>query len=216
MPTERARVRRHPERADYDRATAHAIFDEALFCHVGLVRDGQPVVLPTLHARDGDVIYLHGSPAAGFVRDLNKGAPVCVTATLLDGLVLARSAMHHSLNYRSVVVHGQARPVTDEAVKRRAFERLVEHVVPGRWPTLRPVTADELRKTAVLAVDLDEASTSAKVRTGPSVEPDDDLAFPVWAGVLPLSTMAVAGPPVPDAALPPGLAVPAAIADYRR
>ncbi|HZQ28952.1 MAG TPA: pyridoxamine 5'-phosphate oxidase family protein [Acidimicrobiales bacterium] len=212
MPTERARVRRHPERADYDRATAHAILDEALYCHVGLVRDGRPVVLPTLHARDGDVVYLHGSPAAGFVRDLNKGAPVCVTATLVDGLVLARSAMHHSLNYRSVVVHGQARAVDDEAGKRHAFELLVEHVVPGRWPTLRPVTADELRKTAVLAVDLDDAS--AKVRTGPTVEPDEDLAFPVWAGVLPLGM--TAGAAEPDATLPPGISVPAPLAAYTR
>jgi nitroimidazol reductase NimA-like FMN-containing flavoprotein (pyridoxamine 5'-phosphate oxidase superfamily) len=209
MPNARARVRRHPERADYDRATAHAIFDEALYCHLGLVRDGRPVVLPTIHARLGDTLYLHGSPAAGFIRE---AGPVCITATLVDALVLARSALHHSMNYRSVVVHGEAVPVTDEAAKLAAFERLVDHVVPGRWPTLRPITEPELRKTAVLAVDLTDAS--AKVRTGPALEPDEDLSFPVWAGLVPLSL--AAGAPIPDAALPDGIPLPAELAPYWR
>jgi nitroimidazol reductase NimA-like FMN-containing flavoprotein (pyridoxamine 5'-phosphate oxidase superfamily) len=178
-------VKRHPERGDYDRETIDAILDEALICHVGFVADGQPYVIPTIHARDGDTLYLHGSPASRMLRNLAEGIDLCVTVTLLDGLVLARSVYNHSMNYRSVVVLGRAHEVTDADEKLRAMHRVVEHIVPGRWDDARKPSAKEIKGTTILAVSLDEAS--AKIRSGPPKDFDEDLALEVWAGLIPLS-----------------------------
>ena len=193
-PTDRTRVRRAPKRADYDRATIDAILDDALICHVGFVADGQPYVIPTLHARVGDTVYLHGSTASRVVRTLAAGAPACLTVTHVDGLVLARSAFHHSMNYRSAVVLGTMRLVADRAEQERALEAFTEQLVPGRWEHVRPPSAKELKGTSVLALPLDEAS--AKVRTGPPVDDEEDYALPVWAGVIPLTL--APGTPQPD------------------
>src|SRR6266511_2377218 len=182
--TDRTRIHRLPERGNYDRPTIDAILDEALICHVGFVVEGRPVVIPTIHARVGDHLYFHGSPAAGMLRTLRGGVDACVTVTLLDGLVLARSAFHHSMNYRSVVVFGKAREVAERAEKLRALERLVEHIAPGRSAEVRGPSESELRQTLVLALPLHEAS--AKIRTGPPIDDVDDYKLPVWAGVVPL------------------------------
>jgi nitroimidazol reductase NimA-like FMN-containing flavoprotein (pyridoxamine 5'-phosphate oxidase superfamily) len=198
------RVRRHPERGVYEREAIAAILDEALFCHVGFVVDGQPFVIPTIHARAGDVLYLHGSPASRLLRTLAGGADVCVTATLLDGLVLARSVYNHSMNYRSAVVLGRARAVDDRDEKLAALEAIVEHVVPGRWQDARRPNEKELAATTVLALALDQAS--AKVRSGPPKDFDDDVELPIWAGVIPLSL--VAGVAETDASVPDGVALP--------
>lgn len=181
--TDRTRVRRLAKRADYDLATIHAILDEALICHVGFVVDGAPVVIPTIHWREGDRLYLHGSAASRMLRSLRDGVDACVTVTLLDGLVLARSAFHHSMNYRSVVVFGKARVVEGEE-KLRALDSLVEHVVHGRSKEVRPPNEIELKQTLVLGLPIDEAS--AKIRSGGPVDDDEDYALPVWAGVLPM------------------------------
>jgi uncharacterized protein len=194
VPSPRTTVKRHPERGEYDRATIDAILDEALICHVGFVVDGQPFVIPTIHARDGDDLYLHGSPASRMLRTLKQGVDVCVTATLLDGLVLARSVYNHSMNYRSAVVVGRAEEITDAKAKLRAMECVVEHVVPGRWAEARQPTEGEIKGTTILALGLDEAS--AKVRTGPPQDSDEDLSLPVWAGVIPLKLRR--GAPSPD------------------
>ena len=209
-PTSRTKVRRHPERGDYDRATVDAILDEALICHVGFVVDGQPFVIPTIHARDGDVLYVHGSPGSRMLRNLKGGVDVCVTVTLLDGLVLARSVYNHSMNYRSAVVLGRAREVTDREEKLRAMERVVEHVVPGRWAEARQPSDGEIKGTTILAVGLDEAS--AKLRTGPPTDDEDDLTFPVWAGVVPLEL--APQPPVVDEGVDEP--IPAYAGNYRR
>ncbi len=193
-PSPRTRVRRHPERGVYDRAAIEAILDEAAICHVGFVHDGAPVVIPTIHARIGDALYLHGSAASRMMRTLAAGAEVCVTATILDGLVLARSVANHSMNYRSVVVLGRARPVEGREEKLAALRAVVEHVDPGRWGVARHPNEQELHETLVAAVSLGEAS--AKVRTGPPKDDPDDLALPVWAGVVPLRM--ARGEPVPD------------------
>jgi nitroimidazol reductase NimA-like FMN-containing flavoprotein (pyridoxamine 5'-phosphate oxidase superfamily) len=184
MPTPRTTVKRHSERGVYDRATIDAILDEALICHVGFVADGQPYVIPTIHARDGDMLYLHGSPGSRMLRTLKDGIDLCVTATLLDGLVLARAVYNHSMNYRSVVVLGRAREVIDRAEKLHAMECVVEHVVPGRWAEARQPNEGEIDGTAILALPLEEAS--AKIRSGPPKDFDEDLELPVWAGVIPL------------------------------
>jgi nitroimidazol reductase NimA-like FMN-containing flavoprotein (pyridoxamine 5'-phosphate oxidase superfamily) len=186
--TDRTRVRRHPERGVYDREPIDAILDEALICHVGFVVDGQPFVIPTIHARSGDVLYLHGSPGSRMLRTLRDGVDVCVTVTLLDGIVLARSVYNHSMNYRSAVVLGRAREVVDADEKLAALETIVEHMVPGRWSDARQPNQGELDGTTVLALSLDEAS--AKVRTGAPSDFDDDLDLPVWAGVIPLHLVA--------------------------
>lgn len=188
-------VKRRPERGRYDDATLRAILAEGLVCHVGFVAEGRPFVIPTTYACTGDVVYLHGSPASRMLRVLSGGIDVCMTVTLLDGLVLARSAFHHSMNYRSAVVFGRAEVVADEREQRVAMDALVEHIVPGRSADARPPNARELRSTLVLRLPLDTAS--AKVRTGPPIDDDDDLARAVWAGVLPL--LIVPGVPVPDA-----------------
>jgi hypothetical protein len=180
----RTKVKRHPERGAYDRATIDAILDEALICHVGFVADGQPYVIPTIHAREGDTLYLHGSPGSRMLRNLAQGIDLCVTVTLLDGLVLARSVYNHSMNYRSVVVLGRARELTDRAEKLHAMERIVESMVPGRWSEARQPNEAEIKGTTILALPIEEAS--AKIRTGPPKDFDEDLSLPVWAGVIPL------------------------------
>jgi uncharacterized protein len=192
--TNRTTPSRNPGRVSYDRDTAHAVLDEALVCHVGFVVDGHPVVLPQLHARVGDVLYLHGSTGARGMRSAaGTGLDVCVTVTLVDGLVLARSAFHHSINYRSVVVHGTATVVADQTEKAAALDALVEAVVAGRSAGTRQASRKELSATTVLRLPLEEVSV--KVRSGPPNDDADDLGLPHWAGVLPLAT--VAGNPVP-------------------
>jgi len=184
-PTPRTRLRRLPSRGSYDTAVVHAILDEALVCHLGFVHEGQPFVLPTTYARIDDVLYVHGSAASRMLRTLREGIGVCVTVTLLDGLVLARSAFHHSMNYRSVVILGVATAVTDDAERLRALEAVVEHMAPGRWPAVRAPSAQEIRATMVLRVPIVEAS--AKVRTGGPLDDAEDMAWPVWAGHVPLA-----------------------------
>lgn len=196
-PTPRTTPTRYRDRARYDRDTVHRILDKALICHLGYVNDGSPVVLPTTHARLGEVLYLHGSSGSGPMLAARwSGMPVCVTATLVDGLVLARSAMHHSLNYRSVVVVGTARLVEDLDEKRRALDALLDHIRPGRAGDCRPPNARELAATAVLAVDLVEVS--AKLRLGGVSDDEEDLGLPYWAGVVPLSMAAGAARPADD------------------
>ena len=199
--TERTRVRRLPARGVFDRAAIYGILDEAIVCHVAFAVDGQPYAIPTGYARIGDALYLHGSAASRMVRQLSGGVDVCVTVTIVDGLVLARSAFHHSMNYRSAVVLGRARLVTERDEKETALRCFTDHIVPGRWAEVRPITDQELKGTSVLALPIEEAS--AKVRTGPPLDDDEDLEWPVWAGVVPLVT--TAGAPVPDAHVKPGL-----------
>ena len=211
MDKGRTRLRRHPERGRDDRDLVHAILDEALVCHVGFVADGYPTVIPTLHARAGDTLYLHGSPASRMLRAAPAGE-VCVTVTLVDGVVMARSAFNHSMNYRSVVVFGQPRVVTDPEEKLVALKTLVEHVAAGRWNDARPPTRSEMTATTMLALSLDESS--AKVRSGPPKDEEADLGLDVWAGVVPLRI--VAGEVQPDPDLVPGLEVPEYARNYRR
>jgi nitroimidazol reductase NimA-like FMN-containing flavoprotein (pyridoxamine 5'-phosphate oxidase superfamily) len=212
-PSQRVRLRRRRERGSYERDVIDAILDEALVAHLGIVApDGQPLVIPTLHARVGDLVYLHGSAAGRTLRALAEGAPACLTVSLIDGLVLARSAMHHSANYRSVILLGKATRVEEPAAKHAAFRAIVEHIVPGRWPDVRPPSEDELKATAVLAICIDEAS--AKVRTGPPIDDEDDYALPAWAGVIPLCTQA--GAPEADPRLTAGIRAPAYAGAYRR
>lgn len=200
----RTRVTRMPSRADYEREAVEAILDEAIVSHVGTVSpDGHPIVIPTLHARAGDWLYIHGSAASPTLRRAEQ-AEICLTATLLDGLVLARSAVHHSVNYRSVVVFGQAEKIETSAGKREALKAFTEKLVPGRWGDARLPTEQELKGTAVLRIHLDEAS--AKVRTGGPVEEEDDYAFPVWAGTIDLRV--IAGKPKSDDRLLPGIECP--------
>jgi nitroimidazol reductase NimA-like FMN-containing flavoprotein (pyridoxamine 5'-phosphate oxidase superfamily) len=210
-PTDRTRVRRVPARGEYERDTIDAILDEALISHVGFVHDGAPVVIPTLHARLGDRLYLHGSAASRMLRTLERGVPVCVTTTLVDGLVLARSAFHHSVNYRSVVVFGEARAVEPQEERLRALELFTEKLVPGRWADVRAPTRQELKGTKVMSLPLDEAS--AKVRTGPPVDDDEDYDLPVWAGVLPMSR--ATAPPEPDPRLDPSIETPGYLVRWR-
>lgn len=207
-PADDLRIRRAAERAAYDRETIDRIVDAAIVAHVGTVRDGRPVVIPMLAVRDGDWLLLHGSPASGTFRRA-RGQPVCVEMTLLDGLVLARSAFHHSLNYRSVVIHGEAELIRDEGERSRALDAFVERLVPGRGAQLRPTTVAELRQTAVLRLSL--ARASAKVRSGPPRDEEADDDHPVWAGVLPVS-LAI-GEPEPDPRLDAGIEVPASVRD---
>jgi nitroimidazol reductase NimA-like FMN-containing flavoprotein (pyridoxamine 5'-phosphate oxidase superfamily) len=201
-PTARTQVRRLPKRAVYDKAQVHAILDEGFLCHIGFVVDGQPYVIPTGYGRSGDQIYIHGSAASRMLRTLGEIVPVCVTVTLVDGFVLARSAFHHSMNYRSVVVLGQARVVSDPEEKLAALRCFTNHIVPGRWEEVRQPTEPELRSTLVLAVPLDEVS--AKLRTGPPIDDEEDYALPVWAGVVPLKPWF--GDPAPDARVLPDVA----------
>jgi hypothetical protein len=210
--TERTRVRRVPKRAHYEREVIQAILDEGLVCHVGFVQDGQPVVIPMNYARHGDTLILHGAPASRLLRCVRDGQPVCVTVTLLDGLVLARSAYHHSMNYRSVVAFGRGRLVESDADKLEALRILSEHILPGRWEDVREPTQPELDATAVVTITIESAS--AKARTGPPVDDEADYALPVWAGVIPIREQAAA--PEPDPRLGAGVRPSDAIAHYRR
>jgi uncharacterized protein len=203
-------VRRVPQRGTHDRGVVEAILDEAPVCHLGFVCDGQPFVIPTLHARVGGELLLHGSAASRMVRTLAAGAPACVTATLVDGLVLARSAFHHSVNYRSVVLLGTARAIEDPEAKTAALEAFTEKLVPGRWPDIRWPGRKELKGTAVLSMPIEEAS--AKVRTGGPVDDDEDYALPAWAGTVPLGL--VAGAAVPDPLLRPEIPLPDHVRAY--
>jgi nitroimidazol reductase NimA-like FMN-containing flavoprotein (pyridoxamine 5'-phosphate oxidase superfamily) len=211
-PTPRTRITREPERAVYDRDAAYKILDEGLVCHVGFVADGQPFVIPTSYGRKGDHLYIHGSAASRMLRTLDQGAPVCVTVTLLDGLVLARSIFNHSMNYRSVVVLGTAVAVTDPQEKLEALRILSEHILPGRWADARQPSDKELKATLVMRVPIEEFS--AKVRQGPVVDDAEDYSFPAWAGVIPLEM--IAGEPVSDARLQPGCEVPQYAKRYGR
>lgn len=202
-PSDEVRVRRVENRAAYDADSVNAVLDDGWVAHVGVVRDGKPVVIPMYYVRDGDSLLLHGAPAAGTIRR-GKGTDVCVTVTHLDGLVLARSAFHHSMNYRSVVVHGVAVPVEDPAEKLAALDLFVERMVPGRQAMLRPNTDKEVQGTGVLRLSLDSSST--KVRTGDPVDDDEDYELPIWAGVVPMRTVMDA--PVGDGRSPDGVDVP--------
>lgn len=205
----RTKVTRMPSRAGYERERIEAILDEALVCHVGTVDPaGHPVVIPTLHARAGEWLYLHGSAASPTLRRAGRGE-ICLTATLLDGLVLARSAVHHSVNYRSVVVFGHPQPVESADEKRAALEAFTEKLIPGRWADVRPPTERELKATGVVRLRLDEAS--AKVRSGPPLDDEEDYALPVWAGTIGLRL--AAGEPRPDERLLPGVERPAYLAE---
>jgi uncharacterized protein len=208
MRTERTKLRRKPGRGSHERATIEAIFDEALVSHLGFLDAGLPTVIPTLNVRVGPHVYLHGSAASRALRE-SKGAEVCLTATLIDGLVLARAAMHHSANYRSAMLFGAADWIDDEAEKLTALEALVEKLVPGRWGDARAPTEKELRATALLRIPLEEAS--AKLRSGSPIDDAADLELPIWAGVVGLRT--VAGEPEPDELLAPGIGPPAYLAE---
>jgi uncharacterized protein len=193
----RSTVHRHPERGRYDRATIDPILDEGLVCHLGFVSDGQPMVIPTMYVRDGDRVVVHGSAASRMTRTVGTGVPVCLTVTLLDGVVFARTANNHSMNYRSAVLIGKAEAITEPAAKLEAMRALVERIAPGRWDRIREPDDKEMRSTTILSLPIDEAS--AKVRTGPPLDDGDDLSLPVWAGVVPLQLAASA--PVDDPAL---------------
>ncbi|MEV8545727.1 pyridoxamine 5'-phosphate oxidase family protein [Streptomyces sp. NPDC051572] len=210
-PTDRTVPTRSADRASYDKDLVHAILDQAYVCHLGFVRDGRPVVLPTLYGRVGERLYVHGSTGARPLRmtgQADPGLPVCLTVTHVDGLVLARSAFHHSINYRSVVVHGIAHQVTDPEEKRTALDALVDHVVPGRSADSRPANKKELAATMVIRLDLDEVS--AKLRTGGANDDPEDLDLPHWAGVVPLSP--AYGAPLPNDDLAPGTELPSYLA----
>lgn len=211
-PTDRTQVKRLPKRGKYERETVLAILDAGFVCHVGFSVDGQPYVIPTNYGRSGDTIYLHGSAASRMLRTLSEGVPVSIAVTHVDGLVLARSAFHHSVNYRSVVILGTARLVDDPAEKMEALRVFTEHVMKGRWDDVRQPTEQELKATTVLALPLEEVS--AKVRTGGPIDDEEDYTLPVWAGVLPLET--VAKEPLADPQRRNNPAVPEYLKKYSR
>jgi hypothetical protein len=209
--TERTRIRRLPERGRYDRETIEEILDEALICHVGFVVDDVPHVIPTIHARVGSTLYFHGSPASRMLRSLRKGAMVSATATIVDGIVVARALFHHSMNYRSAVVFGTPRLVEDPEERTVAFRAITEHVLPGRWDEARRPNPKEDRGTLIVAMEIGEAS--AKVRTGPPADDDEDYDLDIWAGAIPLTL--TAGDPEPDPRLKSGVEVPDSVRAYR-
>jgi uncharacterized protein len=211
-PTARTQVRRLPKRGAYDRETVYKILDEALVCHVGFVVDGQPFVIPTGFGRKDDTLYLHGSAASRMLGEAANGIPVCVTVTLLDALVLARSAFHHSMNYRSVMILGTAQEVANEEEKWEALRIFTEHAVPGRWNEIRQPTPQEMKGTSVLALDLEEVS--AKIRTGFPVDDDADYSLPIWAGIVPLKLTPAA--PIADPKLVHALEPPEHARNYQR
>jgi uncharacterized protein len=211
-PTERTQVKRLPKRGKYDEETVFQILDAGFVCHAGFSVDGQPYVIPTNYGRSDKTLYLHGSAASRMLRTLSEDVPVCVTVTHVDGLVLARSAFHHSVNYRSVVILGTARLVADPAEKMEALRIFTDHVMKGRWDDVRQPTEQELKATTVLALPLEEVS--AKVRTGGPVDDENDYNLPTWAGVLPLETSVKS--PVPDARLDKNIPVPAYLKNYTR
>lgn len=208
---DRTRIKRAPERGRYDRETIDQILDAALVCHVGFVAEDHPVVIPTIHARVDDLLYFHGSPASRMMRLMAGGAPVCVTATIVDGVVAARSVFHHSLNYRSVVVFGTSRLVTNHDERWAAFRAITEHVLPGRWVEARHPSQIEDKGTMIVSVPIEEAS--AKVRTGPPHDDAEDYELPIWAGVIPLAS--AVGPASPDPRLAAGIEVSPSVAVYR-
>ena len=210
--TDRTKLKRLPKRGHFDRETVYAILDEGFICHIGFVVDSQPFVIPTGYARVDDKLYIHGSQASRMLRSLAGGVDACVTVTIIDGLVLARSAFHHSMNYRSVVVFGRATFVSDPEEKSAALLALSEHIVPGRWKDVREPNEQEMKLTTVLCLPLDEAS--AKIRTGPPLDDEEDYALPIWAGVVPLKL--VAGEPVKDPLLTADVPVPDYAAHYKR
>ncbi len=212
VPTERTRIVREPQRAVYDRAAAYHILDEGFICHVGFVADGQPFVIPTGYGRSGDNLYVHGSAASRMLRNLDRGVAVCVTVTLLDGIVLARSIFNHSMNYRSVVVLGTAVAVEDPDEKLKALRALSQHILPGRWVESRQPNEKELKATLVMRLPIEEFS--AKVRQGPPMDDEEDYAFPTWAGVIPLEL--VPGKPINDPRLDAGREAPEYARSYSR
>ena len=210
-PTTRTRVRRLPKRASYDRDVLNSILDTALVCHVGFALDGQPYVIPTLHVRIADRLYIHGSAASRMLGAAAEGTPLAVTVTHIDGLVLARSAFHHSVNYRSVVILGNATLVTDPAKKFEVMKGLIDHIAPGRWDHIRHPNDKELAATSVLSIPIEEAS--AKLRSGDPLDDEDDYAMPIWAGQIPFAANTLA--PVADARLDASIPIPAHVANYR-
>jgi len=212
MPSARTRVVREADRAVYDRETVYRILDEGFICHVGFVSDGQPYVIPTSYGRKDANLYIHGSAASRMLRQMKEGVPVCITVTLLDGLVLARSVFNHSMNYRSVVILGKATLVEDPEQKLAALRALSEHILPGRWDDARQPNERELKATSVLRVPIEEFS--AKVRSGPPIDDAEDYSFPTWAGVLPLEVKL--GAAVNDPRLGPGRTVPRYVENYSR
>lgn len=212
LQTERTKLKRLPKRGHFDRETVYGILDEGFICHVGFAPQGQPFVIPTGYARVDDNLYIHGSQASRMLRTLSGGVDACVTVTIVDGLVLARSAFHHSMNYRSVVIFGRARIVEDREKKMAALVALSEHIVRGRWADVREPNEEEFIKTTVLELPLVEAS--AKIRTGPPLDDEEDYALPMWAGIIPLSLQA--GEPINDPRLPDGIEVPEYALNYRR
>jgi uncharacterized protein len=212
MPSARTRLVREPDRAVYDRESVYQILDEGFLCHAGFVVDGQPFVIPTSYGRRDASLYIHGSAASRMLRQMKEGVPVCITVTLLEGLVLARSIFNHSMNYRSVVVLGTATLVDDPEEKLAALRLLSEHILPGRWDDSRQPNERELKATSVLRVPIEEFS--AKVRLGPPIDDEEDYSFPTWAGVVPLEM--VAGTPIDDSRLVPGIEVPEYACNYSR
>lgn len=211
-PTPASRVRRHPERASYEREVAYAILDEAPICHLGFIADGRPFVIPTIHARVGDILYIHGSPASRMLKTLSSGVDFCVTATIVDGVVFARSAFGSSMNYRSAMVMGRGELVEDGAEKMTAFMAVVEHVAPGRSSDCRPPTRKESDATSIIRLPI--AEFSAKLRSGGPKDPVEDVELPIWAGVVPLELAARGFEPEPD--MPDGVAAPPYVRAYRR
>lgn len=210
--TDKTKIRRLPKRGNYDRDVINGILDEAFICHVGFVVDGQPYVIPTGFARIDDVLYIHGSAASRMLRAVAEGVDACVTVTLIDGLVLARSAFHHSMNYRSVVILGKAQIVDDPLEKDKALEAFTEHIIPGRWADVRWPTELELKATTVLKMPIEEAS--AKIRTGGPIDDEEDYDIDVWAGVVPVSL--TPDEAVPDERIKPDIQLPGYIAEYKR
>ena len=210
--TEKNRIKRLPKRGHYDRETIYRILDEALICHVGFAAEGRPYVIPTNFARVDDTIILHGAKASRLLKHIEAGNPVCVEATIVDGLVLARSVFHHSMNYRSVVLFGMGRLVVEEQEKLAALEAVTEHLIPGRWKEARLPNPKELNATSVVSIPIDEAS--AKVRVGPPLDEEEDHTLPVWAGVLPLQQIPLS--PVPDELQPGTVTLPDYVANYSR
>src|SRR6185503_18130331 len=210
--TQRTTLKRLPKRGSHERETVNQILDEGFICHVGFAVDGLPFVIPTGYARADDKLIIHGSQASRMLRALKTGIDVCVTVTLIDGLVLARSAFHHSMNYRSVVIFGRAVPIEQREEKLAALFALSEHMIPGRWQEVREPSEAELQQTTVLSLPIDEAS--AKIRTGPPLDDEDDYAMSVWAGVLPMQL--ITGDPIADPRLPPNIEVPDYVSAYRR
>jgi len=211
-PTPRTRVVRESDRGVYDRETVYSILDEGFLCHVGFLADGQPFVIPTSYGRKDANLYIHGSAASRMLRQIKEGLPVCVTVTLLDGLVLARSVFNHCMNYRSVVILGKAKLVEDPAEKLEALRLLSEHIIPGRWDDARQPNERELKATSVLRLPIEEFS--AKVRTGPPIDDEEDYSFPTWAGVVPLAM--AAGAPINDPRLDATRDAPPYVISYSR